>query len=364
MSDRVTYDEFGNMKIDGQNLSVRNNSYKVSQSFKEAIRDIELQFKRAAISEEEYYKQMEHLRDSYLEKGTKEWWSYTNKIISYEEKLVKEQQKLIEEEMKNIEKVYSDISSKIYKTQEEVLKSQEKFSEKLSNNTELYKMVKQTFKGVGENGTDLVNYKVTLGDLDEGKKILSEYYELLSEVKKRGEEHFSQAGFREFFELIRDMPIDEAVKFSDALIKKNDEEFVEFIDDYKDLSFMSERISKDFYQDDAKKAEQEGIEYMKQKLSEAGMEIPEGFFLSGSVSAEKFGEGFCSKIEEVVSDISKGFSDIMPKNDVLLKATQRAEEKGNVFAPTYNLYGSGETISQKLRTAQTQALLDKLRGGY
>ncbi|MBE7028131.1 MAG: hypothetical protein E7407_03750 [Ruminococcaceae bacterium] len=357
MSNRITYDEFGNMKIDGQSLSVRQNSYKVPQSFKQAIADIELQFKRASITEEQYYKKMEELRNTYLEKGTKEWWSYTNKIVSYEEKLVKEQQKLIE-------KTYSDISSKIYKTQAEILKSQEQFSKKLLNHTELYSSVKQTFKGIGENGSDVINYKLNLTDLDGAKESLTKYYDLLELVKERGEEHFGAEGFKEFFEILRDLPIDDAAAFSEALLKKNDEGFVDFVGDYKDIKEMSERFSKSIYSDDVKRAEEESLEYMKEKLSEVGMEIPEGFFVSGTLSAEKFSEGFVSQIEGVLADISKGFSDLLPKNDILLKATQQAEEKGNIFAPTYNLYGSGETIAQKLRSAQTQALIDKLRGGY
>lgn len=357
MANRITYDKFGNMMVDGASLSVKNNSYKVSESFKQAIRNIELELKRAAISEEEYYKTIEKLRDTYLEKGTKEWWSYTNKIISYDEKVLKEQKKMIEE-------VYSDISSHVYKTQNELLKAQESFSEKLSEHAELYKTVKQTFKGVGENGEDITSYKLELGDLDGEKAALSEYLNLLLAVKKRGEENFSSDGFKEFFDMLRDMPIDDAVRFSKTLLKEDEEGFVDFVDDFKDISYLNDRISKLVFSDDVKKAEDAAIQHMKESLENAGLEIPEGFFLSGSLSAEKFGEGFVAEIESVVSDISKRFSDLMPKNDILLKAYEREAEKGNVFAPVYNLYGSGETISEKLHAAKSQALIDKLRGGY
>lgn len=364
MSDRITTDEFGNMKIEGIYLSVKDNSYKVSDNFKKAVKDIEIQLKHAAISEEQYYKKMESLRDTYLEKGTKEWWSYTNKIISYEEKLVKEQQKLVEEEMKNILKVYTDISSKIYKTQEDVLKAQEKFKDKLKGDTELFGSIKQVFYGMGENGTDIVNYKFSLSDLDAKKKELSEYYGLLKEVQKRGEAHFSEDGFRAFFEEIRGLSVTDAVTLTKLLLSLKDEEFEGFISDFKDIGDMTERFAEDLYKKDTEDAINESFNYMKLKLAEAGMEIPDGFYTSGSVSAEKFAEGFVSQIDGLMADITKGFENIMPKNDVLLKAQSRAEEKGSVFAPVYNLYGSGETINQKLRTAHTQAMLEKLRGGY
>lgn len=362
-SSRVSYDEYGNMLIDGVSLSVRANSYKISDSFKNAIKDIELQFKNAAISEEQYYSSMEKLRDAYLEKGTKEWWSYTNKLVSFENKMIEAQKKALEEEMKNIEKVYLEIASTIYKTQNEIEKEQQKFAEKMSEFAGTSQYIKQVFKGVAPGGGDLVNFKTELNDLDAQKETLKEYYNLLMAVRERGYTHFGEEGFSDFFDMLRDYSVEEGSSLLKTLLKENDAGFLDFVGDWNDIQKMSAEISKEVYKDDTKKAMEESLLYMKETLTGYGLEIPEGFFESGALSAEKFGEGFCAKIDGVLSDISAKFDDLLPKGDVVAEG-QSESTKGNVFAPVYNLYGSGETIAQKLRSAAAQALVDRLRGGY
>lgn len=368
MAERISYDANGNMLIDGAYLSVKANSYKVSDSFKNAIKNIELQFKNAAISEEEYYKKMESLRNSYLEKGTKEWWSYTNKIVSYEKKqfeqIQKEQEKLLEKEKKQIEKVYEEIASGIYKTQDEILKSQEKFAKKMSDFVNVSRYEKYVFPGYGENGGDLIQYKTSLYNLDEQKEKLKSYYNLLTAVKKQGTIHFGEEGFMDFFEMLKSYSIDEGASLAESLLNQTDEGFYEFVSDWNEIQSMTKDFSKKLNISAAKEAAEEGLSYMKKVLSEYGMEIPEGFYLSGSVSAEKFGEGFCDKIQNVLDDISEKFNNIMPEKGILGKSIENAGMPKSVFAPTYNLYGSGETIASQLRSAAARAMVDKLRGGY
>jgi len=359
---RVSYDEFGNMYIEGISVNVRDNSYKVSDSFKRAIKDIEIQFKNAAISEEEYYRNMERLRDTYLEKGTKEWWSYTNKIISYENKLVAEQEKALEKEKKMIEDVYSDIASAIYDTQEDILKEQEKFKKKLTDFTSTHSTVKQVFVGLGENGRDLVHYDTNLSDLEAQKDGLIEYYNLLLAVKERGEEHFGKEGFSEFFNVLRTYSVEDGKAILKELLKEKDEGFFGFVGDWKDIQVMADNFTKKVYADDTKKAMEESVSYMQETLRSFGLEVPENFFDSGVLSAEKFGEGFVSQMESVMSGIGEKFTELMLGLEHSGIRRLSDENTKSVFAPVYNFIGGSGTISEKLREAQAQATVDKLRG--
>ena len=368
VSDRISYDANGNMLIEGIKLSVKKNSYKIPDSFKNAIKNIELQFKNAAISEEEYYKNMENLRDSYLEKGTTQWWSYTNKIIKYENDLIKEQektmQKAIEEEKKQIEKAYEEIAKVVYKKQDEIMKEQERFRKKLSDFVKVSEYEKYIFPGIGPGGGDYVEYFTELGDLDAQKEKLKDYYNLLMTVKTLGVSHFGEEGFHDFFEMLKSYSVDEGAGLAKKLLKQSDEGFFEFVKDWNEIQSLTDEFSKKLGADNTKIAAKESLDMMQEVLAEYGLEVPEGFYVSGSVSAQKFGEGFVSEIDGVLADITKRFETFMPGAGVLFKASENAGMKKSVFAPTYNLYGSGETVAEQLKSASRRALLDRLRGGY
>ena len=48
------------------------------------------------ISEEEYYRRLEQLRDRYFAKGTDNWVKYTKQIYAYQEKVINAERKQIE----------------------------------------------------------------------------------------------------------------------------------------------------------------------------------------------------------------------------------------------------------------------------
>lgn len=75
----------------GVALGIKKNSYEVTDAVKQMFDDLELQKEIGALSEAEYYEKLAEYRDQYLEQGTKEWWDYTKKILDYDEKMVDQQ---------------------------------------------------------------------------------------------------------------------------------------------------------------------------------------------------------------------------------------------------------------------------------
>ena len=56
-------------------------------------------------------------------------------------------------------------------------------------------------------------------------------------------------------------------------------------------------ISAQIYEEEMRSTVSETISFMTEELEKMGLSVPDGFFLSGSVSAEKFGEGFVLKLQ-------------------------------------------------------------------
>jgi len=82
---RVMRDEVGKMIPLGMAAGITENSDKVVESFDKMLEILDYHRKFDIISEDEYYTELEKLRDNHFAKGTKEWLEYTEKIYSYEE---------------------------------------------------------------------------------------------------------------------------------------------------------------------------------------------------------------------------------------------------------------------------------------
>ena len=99
---RISFDEQGNMYVDGVVVKVKNIVFEDKKSMDIAYRDLKNSFDVGAVSAETFYSELEALRDYYLEDGSAAWWKYTRQILSYEQSLV-EEQKEIQERMRQEE---------------------------------------------------------------------------------------------------------------------------------------------------------------------------------------------------------------------------------------------------------------------
>jgi hypothetical protein len=104
-------------------------------------------------------------------------------------------------------------------------------------------------------------------------------------------------------------------------------------------------------------------EYMTGELESAGLNVPDGFFGIGASSADSFGEGFMSRIdnvmEQIKSTVTDGLERILASPD--LKSGGEPNTNINI---TYTFASSGETISQQIEAAKNASEVDKMRGVY
>lgn len=115
-----------------------------------------------------------------------------------------------------------------------------------------------------------------------------------------------------------------------------------------------------------KTATDDTLLYVKGELEKAGLEIPKGFFESGVASVNSFGEGFMSKVNEVMakieSAISAGMATIAPALSYAGGAATVSGGTTNIYNTTYEFASSGETVSQQILAAANAAAVKKLRG--
>lgn len=197
----------------------------------------------------------------------------TKNMTEEEKKLFEALQKDIENNKKAIQDTFKEITASAFDSIEELEKAQKNLEDKLKGYGTLVANIKIKNEVSGEEKT-----LVTLGDLKAQTAALEKYEDTLLRVKERGNVP------AEFFEVIRDMDMDEAMTFADLLLSASDEEFDEFIKDWTTQQETAARIAKEFYRDEA--------EELSASLSAQFEKTPEQFFELGEESIKQFGDGF------------------------------------------------------------------------
>lgn len=258
-----------------------NNKYTV-QAFRGLYEKLKYQRDFDLISEEEYYKQLEELRDKYFAVGTDNWVRYTEKIYSY-------QKKTFEAEKKSIQELYDDVADYAIEKLDEVMKKQEKLSEKINNSGVFVKHNKVI---IG----DTVDYYYSLGDMERDIATVKRYGEDFVRLEERLNGLGEGVG-KGILDRIKSMDFDEALGYMRALLVAGESDFSEYVNGFDLKERLAQGISAEQYEKEFSEAWDGAYENMKQKLSQAGYEIPEGFYVSGSLSAQKFGQAFMDELD-------------------------------------------------------------------
>ena len=87
---------------EGAFAKIAESSEESKKAFQEAYDVLEYKRKFDLITEEEYYDELAKIRDEHLDKGTKEWFDYTEKIYSYEKQCAEKQKEEIESEQERL----------------------------------------------------------------------------------------------------------------------------------------------------------------------------------------------------------------------------------------------------------------------
>ena len=89
---RITYDELGQPLVEGINIAINDAKNSTIKTFNNLLKALTYQRDFMVISESDYYRELETLRNNYLIKGSSEWWKYTAQIIEYEQSITMTEQ--------------------------------------------------------------------------------------------------------------------------------------------------------------------------------------------------------------------------------------------------------------------------------
>ena len=172
----------------------------------------------------------------------------------------------------------------------------------------------------------------------------------------------------DFLSVMADMSVSQGTDFSNRLLNSSDADFLKHINGYLENRSLTAQIATDFYAEDFKGATDKTLEYMKTELEKLGMEVPEDFSLSGTISAEAFGEAFTHELEGQLENI-RGM--IMEFNSGLSSpqsTTPPTETSGEsapasvVYNQNFNVGTTKETSFEQITAWKRALLLAKLRG--
>lgn len=371
---RIGKDEMGSALVDGISVAIKANTQEMSEDVVNAFSALELKKKMNIISEEEYYKELERLRDTYLEKGTTDWWNYTVKIVQYENEIVENQKKNIEkltlEISKNIEDKFDDVAKNVdsvmkksvseYESKIKAInKDEEKLKEKLSSYGGIYATATiktgDKEKSYLENGVwKRKSPDVTIVDVNDLKseiKVLNEYENSLKSIYQN--KNIS----KEFFDSFKNLGVEDGIKIAKSILSLDDNVLKEYMSLWNDKNITSEDVASFMYNEDRLIAKDD----LKNKLKEVFGSVDETFLSEeGQKWASSFGDSFKEKISETMDKVKSIISEKI--SEIEYSINLETEKSGGTFV--YNLYGSGESVSEKLKSAKAFSELEKLRGGY
>ena len=260
------------------------NSKEVTKAFSKMLEKLDYQKELNLISEDEYYVKLERLRDRYFAKGTQNWVKYTAQIYEY-------QQKALAEEKKNIVSLYDDISEYASKKIGEVINKQASFAESIKNTGKLFD------KNTVNFGDKTVTY-YSMHDMKSDIDRIKQYSSLLAEFSDRVDSLGVNSDIKtDFLRELKDVDFNTAIKLLSSIKGSTNESVLEYLTTWNERNTLADAVAAKSFEGDFADSLDESYEHMKEVLSKAGYEIPDGFFVSGSLSAQKFGEAFITEIE-------------------------------------------------------------------
>lgn len=284
------------------------------------------------ISEDEYYSRLEQLRDRYFAKGTDNWVKYTRQIYTYQEKIIKE-------EKKEIENMYDEMTDYASEKLEEILKKQQKLAQNLNSYGSFYNVNTVHMDG-------LTDSYYSLHDLSADIEAIEMYSKDMDRLKQRTELlSVPKAASEYLLDSIKEMSTVDALQFMQALLYANDDVFSDYTNKAYEKLQLSKGVSSRQYEEEFSNGIEEAYGNMKEMLEKAGYEIPEGFSVSGSISAEKFGEAFVIELDNQLG-IIRGMIDEF--NAELEISSKSGGDVYNTTNTSYNISSLGveDTVEQ------------------
>ena len=327
--------------------SLRKSNVHVTRAFQERYTAIGYQLQFGIISEEEYFDKLAQIRDRFFAKDTQEWYKYTAEIYNHKVNALYEYEAAVEQHLKELaEGALKEISA--------LSKAKDAYQDKLED-----------FAGTGvgydtkvtkihnyyPTGDPLVITDYSLSKLDEEIEKLRAFDETIQALKDRANT-LAPENVAAFFEQLRTLSAGDANQLAKLLLAEDDESFSSYLAAYGEKKALEGSIADNLYKEDFERV----AEDLRQDIETAFSEIPADFFAYGEATAEQFKAGFQTEVLSLFSEIEELLG-------VSLDPAFFSTTEHNTYAPTYNLYGHGETTAQQLMSARNFSTLEALRQG-
>ncbi len=310
----------------------------IEEAAKKELNTIDYYHEIGEMNDEEYYKNLEDIRDRYFEEDSDSWRDYTKKLIKY-------QQQKLETVKEQIQDAYSDAF-------EGVAEKRESMADKLKDAGVLYSSGTVEIAGEETGWAEFANLKSQI-------EYLENYRDLILRVKERLKGlDLPEDELNKFFNNLAEMDVEEGTVFANLLNNVTESEFAEYISDWVKKQQISEDIADAIYGEETQEAAAEFENELAAILENAGVEIPDTFFDIGKEAAKEFGKQFCDGISDVLSRAQSMITSFFAASG--LSGLSGGEGESS-YSSTYNFYGSGETVSEQLRSAQNAAAVERAR---
>ncbi len=319
------------------------------------------------ICEQEYYEQLKAFRDKNLRQGTDAWYKCTEEIAAYNHRVLKEAEEYNQRMLEEAQRQY-----------DKLIAMREELAKKLIGSEPWASRSKITFKGMGENGTDLIYTDTELENFREEILLLEEWHRKLVELKNLGD--VPQGVFSD----IASMSVKSGIDALDAILAADEKTRGDFFAGFSRREALADSISADaldlLYEEKLQKAgllpsaeitakkgavQADFAEMLKASFDE----VPESYYTLGEDAGDAFGVGFVSRIPQLMEQVQSAFVSAINMLGSQLSLSLRQIVQGatqgvsNTYHNTYTFNASKDTTTQQLNAARNAATLERLRGG-
>ncbi|MCQ2741128.1 MAG: hypothetical protein MJ210_03310, partial [Alphaproteobacteria bacterium] len=251
---RVMRDEVGKMIALGLAQGIEDNRSEVQKVMDEMNKEL-------LESEKKYNLESERLKDSRSDTD-KKYLEELKATAEKERKIYDALQNDIQKQKETIVDTYKEFAEAAFDSIDEVEKAQTSMADKLKSFGDLYQTGTFTF---GDESTPTLS----LANLSEQTSQLSAYADALESVKAHSNVP------KEFFEMLREMSVEEGTKYANLLLSVPEEDFNAYINDWKAKQSEAERLSKLLYSDETEEAKNqitESFDKYNEDLEKQGKE--------------------------------------------------------------------------------------------
>ncbi len=280
------------------------------------------------------------------------------------------QREVIDALKDDITAVYKDIADHIENSLEPITESRDKLESRLksfaSENGGYVKSVintpETTVSSIGARKTENRRTELyTLADQQESIDALRRYSSALELVRNRLE-NFSSDTAKDFMNAIAEMDVREGTVFAQTLASADDADFGQYIEKWETKNELAKAVARQFYSEDFAEAVDDCTQYMKTELEALGMEIPEGFFASGSVSAAEFGKGFTEGLDAILENARIMIESFGNYASELIGEPAQPVVNTNNYYSTYSVNGTKSTTAESIYAIEAAATMNRYRG--